>query len=288
MDVVTLLIALATAMLSLIFLTILNHKNTPEKTRHLAIHNDEKSELPDEVILKIFKNLSVRENIQCSMVNHQFYRISRDEELWRSFLSRDFGLEDYSCLYLQQYVHKFKKMSELKTLCRERLRHGFDVLWKTRHLYIFALLPLQFSIFSVIVLHFRFTIPKIPFSWEIFEDMEGDDFFTALLFVGLLLVVLLHMLALILPITTSLCGHFVEPVFVFVAKFFARTVAHKTFLDDHPSICVVLGGIILSLWLAMTIATIVSTAVLYYTISAFRDRGDKIKRCMHTPLSTAE
>lgn len=88
----------------------------------------------------------------------------------------------------------------------------------------------------------RLTRHQIPVSWEIFQGLEGDDFFNALLFVGLLIVILLHMLALILPITTSLCGHVVEPLFVFVAKSFVRTTAHRSFLEEHKSICVVIGG----------------------------------------------
>ena len=40
-------------------------------------------ELPNEILLKIFNHLSVRDLGRCSKVSHRFRHISRDESMWQ-------------------------------------------------------------------------------------------------------------------------------------------------------------------------------------------------------------
>ncbi|PRP87000.1 zinc finger protein [Planoprotostelium fungivorum] len=261
--------------------------------------SDDKSAplLPDEVLLHVFQNLSIQENMSCSLVSRQFHSVSRDnvnatcvqihtdiiKELWRYYHLRDFrnidisGDQCYHQAYVRRFTSVYPKQSGFRyflSLCAE---YSSSIVTGTRHFYLLALVPVQISLFSVVVLHCRYVIPKIDIDWTIFENLHGDSFVAVLLVLILFTVLFLHMLALLLPITTSVCGHFVEPVFVFVARYCARSAIQTQFLEDHPTLCVLLGGLILSLAVAAIITGAICAAVVHRIMSTFVQKRRELK-----------
>lgn len=72
------------------------------------------TELPDELIIKIFEYLNVADNLSCSYVNKYLFSISEDSSLWLNLLWYNIGMKKVSIdipSYKQYYKHIYDKIS---------------------------------------------------------------------------------------------------------------------------------------------------------------------------------